>query len=213
MFQRLSKVIALGTVLACQSSSLWGAPCALIQVPTADVTEHHQGYIDVAATLSAEDGDFLSKCTFESCLGVSSDIELGFDGPPRTFGDGAFFFKKRLGRCWGGSAVVGVNEIGSQDSSLNPYVMFSTGTSPLRAHMGLDYADKKWRAILGAERALTDRLTLMADWVTGSEGAWSCGFNLTFGPGETWGLMTGIIRENTGDDTSIYVNLGRGFNF
>jgi hypothetical protein len=213
MIRRQLHVIAFGAVLACQSSCLWGAPTALIQIPTADVAEHRQGYVDIAATLSSEGGDLLSNCVLESCLGLGRHLELGFDGPPRTPHNGAFFFKQRLGSLLGGSAAAGVNGINIEGGPPSPYVVCSTDTSPFRTHMGLECADKKWRGLFGVEHALTGDLTLVADWITGPEGAWSAGFNFTFGRDGAWGLMAGVIQPNTGDDTAVYVNLGRGLDF
>jgi len=206
------KVIALiGLSLYC-ASPLLGAPSALIQIPIADVIESGHAYLDIA-TLPAEGEQLFDNSTVESCFGVGGDTELGFDGPSRTLRDGTFFFKKRLGRYRDVSAALGINGIDFRGSEWNPYLVCSTETSPLRTHVGGDYADKKWRAMVGIEYAATDRLTWMADWITGREGAWSCGFNLTFRHDQAWGLMIGLIGENGSRDKSLYVNLGREFAF
>ena len=131
----------------------------------------------------------------------------------RAFHDRAFFVKKRLGAHRNISAAIGINGIGFRRNKWNPYLLCSTDTSPLRAHLGTDYFDGKWQPILGFEYAATERLTLMADWMSGDERAYSYGFNLTFGENQEWGLMVGLIHENASGNKSVYINLGRGFAF
>ncbi|MGC8863724.1 MAG: hypothetical protein ACP5R5_13250 [Armatimonadota bacterium] len=209
----LGRIVALAGLLHCCVSPCLCAPCALIQIPTADVIEPGHVYLDIATALPAESGEYIGNSTFESCVGLRAGIELGYDGPPCTFHDGAFFVKKRLGAHRNISAALGINGIGFRGNKWNPYLVCSTDTSPLRAHLGTDYFDEKWRPMLGVEYAATDCLTLMADWMSGDERAYSYGFNLTFGRNQTWGLMVGLIHENGGGNESVYINLGREFAF
>lgn len=213
MAANLGKVFALAGLLHCCTSPCLGAPCALIQIPTADVIETGHVYLNNATALPTDDGKYIDNSTFETCVGLRGDIELGYDGPPRIFNDGAFFIKKRLGTYRSTAVSLGVNGIDFRGGELNPYLVCSTDTSPLRAHLGIDYFDKKWRPMLGVEYAATDRLTLMADWMSGAERAYSYGFNLTFGQNQAWGLMVGLIHENGSGNKSIYINLGREFAF
>jgi|GEM_PF-2982987 hypothetical protein len=191
----------------------WSSPCALIQIPTADVIDKNQCYLDTAITPNSGDGDFLSDCVFESCFGVKDGLECGFDFVTNSVGEGAFFFKQHIRKHSKWTAAFGVNGIGVQDISLNPYIVFSSNTKPFRTHLGMDYIEDECRIMLGAERVVSDRFTLLADWISGSDGAWSAGFNYTFGRDDAFGLMAGVIKSRSDGDSYLYINIGRSFQF
>jgi len=210
MIRGLFAAILLTVALCCQS---WSAPCALIQIPTADVIDKNQCYIDTAITPNSGDGGFLSDCVFESCFGVKDGFECGFDFATDSVGEGVFFLKQHIRKHSKWTAAFGINGIGLQDISLNPYIMFSSDTEPVRAHIGVDYIEDECRVMLGVERAVSDRFTLIADWISGADGAWSAGFNYTFGREDEWGLMAGVIKSRSDDDSYLYINIGRSFQF
>lgn len=209
----LRMIVVLTALLHCDVNFCSAAPCALIQMPTADVIEPGHVYLDNATALSTAGGKYIDNSTLETCVGLREGIELGYDGPPRAFHDGAFFVKKRLGVRGNIAAAFGISGIGFRGNKWNPYLVCSTDTSRLRAHLGIDYFDAKWHPMLGFEYGATERLTLMADWMSGEERTYSYGFNLTFGENQDWGLMVGLIHEIGSSNKSVYINIGREFAF
>jgi len=189
----------------------WSAPSALIQIPTAEVIGPGDACLDVAGAVPTRGNSHLSDWVLESDFGLTGGIELGFDTLLNTLDNGAFFMKKMAGDRGGFAAAVGVNGIGFNGEPWNPYVVASSKTSPLRVHLGCDYAEPHWRALVGADYAATPDITCMADWISGGEGAWSAGVNLAFGSERQWGLMTGVIHERETGDDLFYVNIGFTF--
>lgn len=207
----MNRVVLFLGLLQVYAVPVWGAPSALIQIPTADVVEPAHTCIAVAGALSTEGGSALSDWTFESDFGIPGGVELGFDTPLNTLRDGAFFVKKGLGVRGDFAVAVGVNRMDFRGSAWNPYAVLSSETAPFRMHLGSDYAESEWRAMLGFDYLTSERLTLMADWISGPDGGSSFGFNLAFGPDHMWGLMAGVMHEKSSDDNLIYVNLGCTF--
>jgi len=179
----------------------------LIQIPTAEVIGPGDACLDVAGAVPTEGDSHLSDWVLESDFGLTGGIELGFDTLLNTLDNGAFFVKKMTEECGGFASAVGVNGIGFNGEPWNPYVVASSKTSPLRVHLGFDYAEPDWRAMVGFDYAASRDLTWMADWISGDEGAWSAGFNLAFGARREWGLMGGLIHENSTEQELIYVNV------
>lgn len=207
----MNRVVLFLGLLQFYAVPVWGAPSALIQIPTADVLATGHTCIDVAGALSTESGSQLSDWAFESGFGIPGSVELGFDTPLNTLRDGAFFVKKGLGVRGDLAAAVGVNGLDFRGTARNPYAVLSSETAPFRMHLGSDYAESEWRAMLGFDYLTSERLTLMADCIGGDNGGSSFGFNLAFGPDHMWGLMAGVIHENSSDDNLLYVNLGCTF--
>lgn len=212
-FRQLNEATAVFGLLLGYVASLWAAPSALIQIPTADVVEPHHAYFDVAGALPTQGCVHLSDWVVETCFGIDQGIELGFDTPLNTLEDGTFFFKKRLGTYADAAAAVGVNEINLHGSTWNPYLVLSSETYPLRGHAGADYTEHEWRAMLGVEYAGGEQLTWMVDWITGPEGSCSYGFNRAFGPQGLGNLMMGFIHRTSNREDLFYVNLGAELTF
>lgn len=208
VFGKMNRVFIGGVFFWWSAAMAWGAPSALIQIPTADVTEANEGYLGVATSVAAGEWDLFADPVLESCFGITADIELGYDGPAQYPGDGSFFVKKRLGAIRTASLAVGVNGIDFHGGTWNPHLVHSADMPPFRVHLGADYADKNWRAMVGVEYGAGEHLRWMGDWITGPAGAWSYGLNLMFGAHDRYGLIAGIIHENSTGDVFVYLNLG-----
>ena len=79
--------------------------------------------------------------------------------------------------------------------------------------MGATYLDEDWSGMLGLTYVQSDRLTWVADVITGHGNASSYGANWTFGPGQEWFLLSGFIRATGDGGDSVYVQCGRGITF
>ena len=80
----------------------------------------------------------------------------------------------------------------------SPYFVATYDFGALRGHLGSTIMDGNNRWFIGADRALTDKLTLMADYTSGEENFSSFGFSYQFN--DHFGVMAGALFPNAGNE-------------
>lgn len=127
------------------------------------------------------------------------DLEDSREGGTRLLLNGKWVFSFGEERA----LAVGFSNIGHHRTA-TPYVVGLQEFGLFRGHLGVLQGDAP-RFFLGADRALTERVTLMADHTQGPENFSSVGANVQFS--EWAGLLTGLQFSNRGDEARFTVHL------
>ena len=209
---RLKLFIPMAAVVATAVLGL-AAPClacysGLVVIPTADMVEPGKYAIEpqLDGSLAGPSVDtriLNSQFGLSPCLEAGVDFDLSDDADPRILGN--FKYLAAPGSKRAPAIALGVCNMGSHIRN-NPYVVATHELGSLRGHLGVMRigGDNRWFA--GAERALSDRLTLMADYTSGEENFSSVGFNYQFK--DEFGVMAGALFPNSGDeDTGFSLHL------
>lgn len=93
------------------------------------------------------------------------------------------------------AVAVGICNVG-QNVRSSPYVVATLGFAAFRAHLGTVEIAGNRRWFVGADRAVSRKLTLVADYTSGPENFASAGFSYQFDP--RFGLMVGAEIPNAG---------------
>ncbi len=91
------------------------------------------------------------------------------------------------------AVALGVCNMGGSLRS-SPYVVATHDFEALRGHFGLLRIEGEDRWFIGADRAVTDRLTLMADYTNGGENFASVGIECQFD--DNFGILGGVLFPN-----------------
>jgi hypothetical protein len=203
---------ALGTLLGL--FLLLSPAAAQLVIPTAGVLEV---------------GEYCLEAEFESiwrhridenrllatAAGVAPSLEVGLAFDLSSGADPRLLLKAKYQLredSPGGPAVaVGVSGIGRGVKAM-PYLAASHDFKPLCGHAGIASIDGTGCWFIGADYPLNDRLTLMVDYINGSEnlGSLGCGYQIN----DHTGLLVGVLRPNDSQEsTGFYINLGISGNF
>lgn len=201
---RLKLFIPMAAVVATAVLGL-AAPCpacysGLIIIPTADMVEPGkyaiEPQLDGSLAESSIDTRILnSQFGLSPRLEAGVDFDLSDDADPRVLGNLKYLAAPGSKRA--AAIALGVCNMGSHIRS-NPYVVATHELGSLRGHFGVMRIEGNNRWFAGMDRAVTDRLTLMADYTSGEENLASVGFNYQFK--DEFGVMAGVLFPNSGDE-------------
>lgn len=105
----------------------------------------------------------------------------------------------------GPALAIGLCNAGSNVRS-SPYLVASQDFGGPRAHLGVVRTDRVNRWFVGTDFAVNDRLTLMADFVSGPENSSSTGISYQFD--DRFGILAGVMLPNArGQDAGFTLHL------
>ena len=88
----------------------------------------------------------------------------------------------------------------------SPYVVATQDFESFRGHLGVMRTEDNNRWFVGADKAMNDRFTLMADYTSGDENCSSIGFS--YQKTDRFGILAGMIFPNDSkEDTGFSVHL------
>jgi len=202
---RLKLFIPMAAVVVTALLAFAAAPCpacysGLVVIPTADMVEPGKYAIepqfDGSLAESSVDTRILnSQFGLSPCLEAGVDFDLSDDADPRVLGN--FKYLAAAGSKRAPAIALGLCNAGSNIRS-NPYVVATHELGSLRGQLGVTRIEGNSRWFAGLDRALTDRLTLMADYTSGEENLASVGFNYQFK--DEFGVMAGVLFPNSGNE-------------
>jgi len=184
-----------------------GIPCVacysgLAVIPTADMVPAGEYGLEPQFDGSCEGGSVGTRILntqfgITPRLDAGVDFDLSDDADPRVLGN--FKYLAVNGGTRSPAVALGVCNLGSNIRS-SPYVAATHGFGALRGHAGLMRIEGNNRWFIGADRNVTERLMLMADYVSGDENSSSVGFNYQFNDG--FGILGGVLFPNAdGEET------------
>ncbi len=105
------------------------------------------------------------------------------------------------------AVALGIYNLGG-DRKMIPYVTALQDLGAVRGHLGAQRNDGKIRWFVGVDRAVNDRLTLLADYISGDENAASLG--VSYAINDRWSVCPGLVFPNEDSATSFTVHLVYG---
>ena len=201
---RLKSLVLMAALVATAVRGL-AAPClacysGLIIIPTADMVGP-RGYdieleLDGPLAQASVDTRLLnSQFGISPRLEAGTDFDLSEDADPRILGNFKYLVASSLKSA--PAIAIGMSSIGRHTRS-SPYLVATHDFKSLRGHLGVTRIEGNNRWFAGMDRAVTDRLTLMADYTNGDENFSSVGFDYQFK--DEFGVMAGVLFPNSGDE-------------
>jgi len=99
------------------------------------------------------------------------------------------------------AVAVGICDVGRRLKA-TPYAVATQELRGLRGHLGIARIESSGRWFVGADGAVSERVTLMADYTAGQDNWWSLGANYQFD--HTLGVLAGAQFPNSGDDAPMF---------
>lgn len=198
--------LCLIVVLITTSPIGGGAPAhcccgALLLAPTTDVVPYG-GYSLEVQQDSTADSQFKDATRFVNTeFGLARNIEVGvdFDISDEAEGRAIANSKYRFGldKKTGAAVAVGAQSINGNFKSI-PFVTASLPLPHLRLHAGALRSEGNTRLFGGVDVPVSDKLTLLGDYISGNEFFASAGLIYTFT--ENFSLLTYAQFPNDGSD-------------
>ncbi|MGB9588371.1 MAG: hypothetical protein ACPL7O_09340 [Armatimonadota bacterium] len=189
------------------------APCmaaysGLVLIPTADVLGQGEYCIEPQVDDTLE-GDESATRMLNLQLGLTPRFEMGIDLDVSDEADTRSYLNAKYLAVAGGenkpAIAVGICNMGNNSCS-SPYIVGTHEFTSARAHLGVMRIDHKNRLFIGADRPISDKLTLMADYTAGDENYSSVGFD--YAVTEKFSIFGGILIPNDSDsDTGFSLHL------
>ena len=197
-----SATLAVAVLVLATSIPCLACYSGLAATPTADMVPAGQYCLEPQFDGTC-DGGSVGTRILNTQFGITPrfeagvDLDLSDDADPRVLGN--FKYLAVNGGTRSPAVALGVCNMGSNMRS-SPYVVSLHDFGALRGHVGLMRIEGNNRWFIGADRSLTDRLMLMADYTSGDENCSSVGFNYQFN--ERFGILGGVLFPNTdGEET------------
>lgn len=130
------------------------------------------------------------------------DFDLSKDADPRLLFNGKYVFAKRADGAQ--AMAVGVCAVGAQVKA-SPYLVGTRDFGFARGHAGVIGVEGQTCWFVGADHAMTEQLTLMADYTSGDENYSSLG--ASYQVSDHFGILAGAQFPNAGGDTLFTVHL------
>lgn len=208
------RLLSLTTVaLMVSAVTAWSAPTGLLVIPTADVLGPGEASLDyfTQGRNLARDEDCDRFLGVE--VGLPHGLEVGVDACLNHGGDEGPWWNLK----WQLPAAdpdrfalaLGLQNLGHA-ATAQPYLALAHAVGSGRGHLGVMRADAATRLYLGAEAPMSEKLTLVGDYLSGPGGSTSVGLVWSMAP--AWSLMAGRIW-NRGEESERhwYVDLGYVF--
>jgi hypothetical protein len=177
-------------------------------IPTAEVLDHGEYGIE-----QQFDGTFplggSGTQTLDTEFGILPRWEAGIDFDLTDECESGLLLNAKCLICPCGkhrpALAIGLCNAGAGVAS-SPYLVATKDFGGPRAHLGVVRTDGRNRWFVGADFAVNDRLTLMADYVSGSENSSSAGISYQFD--DRFGILAGMMLPNgRGQDTGFTLHL------
>jgi hypothetical protein len=171
----------------------------LVNIPTAEVIEAGQYGVEMQF-----DGSFASTAADARILntefGLGPGFEAGLDFDLSHWAATTTLMNAKYLLCMGGgkrpAVAAGVCNVGRHVSP-TPYLVASRDLGWARGHLGAARIDDRDRWFIGVERPVNDKVTLMADYTSGSDNFATVGASQQFT--DRFGVMAGVILPNRHD--------------
>lgn len=207
----MRSVSAAAIFLSCLAA-LFGASAlacysGLVVIPTADVVGGGEccmelQYDGVLAPNSADTRVLNMQFGVAPRLEAGFDLDLCEDPDARVLGNAKYLLLPADGRKH--AIAVGICNVSTGMRS-NPYGLITHHSQPLRGHLGIMRIDGDNCWFVGADHAMNDRLTLMADYTSGDDNCPSVG--LSYQKTDRFGIMAGVLfPNNSKEDTGFSVH-------
>jgi hypothetical protein len=177
-------------------------PCytGLVDIPTAEVIESGQCGLELQfdgafARRRADTRIFNTEFGLNQRLEAGVDFDLSHDVQARTLLNAKYMLSTRGNHS--PALAVGICNVGRNVKS-TPYVVATQQFKVLRSHLGGVRIEGNHRWFIGADRAITDRLTLIADCTSGSENSSTAGASYQFN--DRFGILAGVTFPNARDE-------------
>jgi hypothetical protein len=179
----------------------------LLLIPTADLTPPGTCVLDLQADGPVPDRHVDLKL-INTEFGLTDRLEAGidFDVSKNADTDAILNAKYVLATYHGGAGAVavGVCNMGNRLKA-NPYLVASQDLKALRGHAGIIRIEKHDRWFVGADTAVTEKVTLMGDYINGKGNYSSAGVNYAIS--DRLAVLGGLEFPNDGGATRFTVQL------
>jgi len=203
-------IAALAAVLTASIAAAPASACytGLTIIPTAETVGAGQYAIEPQL-----DGGFPARGAdtriINTQFGFGERVEAGVDydlseeAPTRVLLNAKYLLAPDTERAPG--LAVGICNIG-RDVKSAPYAVATHGMTVVRGHLGVSRIEGANCWFVGMDRALTDRVVVMADYLSGAENFSAVGASYQFS--ERFGVLAGALFPNTrGEETRFTVHL------
>jgi len=206
-YHSLLLLIALVFAAALPSMACYSG---LLVIPTADTVGANQYDIELQADGTT---DKLKADTYilNTQFGLGKRLELGVDVDLHEKTDDRFLFNGKyiLAKSTDGKHAIAAgvcNFSPTADIDSPPYLVATLDFGALRGTLGATYLNTQTQAIVGIDKTVNPRLTLMADYTTGKDNYTSVAFYYHFV--DRVGVMAGVELPNSSEnDKRISVHL------
>jgi hypothetical protein len=205
--------VALKTAIVCillavAALPAWACYSGLVNIPTADVVEPGQYGIELQFDDSFARGSEDTRIV-NTELGLTPRFEAGVDFDVSREAESRVMLNAKYILWPAGEGrpalALGICNVGRRATN-TPYLVATREFRSVRGHLGAARIDHRDCWIIGADRAVTDKLTLMADYTSGSDNSATIGGSYQFT--DSFGIMAGVILPNCHDeDTEFTVHL------
>ncbi len=177
----------------------------LCLIPTADTIE--KGYFSFEFQV---DGSVrrLTADTYilNTQLGLTDRLEAGVDFDLSDEAEHRAYFNLKWtvlkGRSGKWAIAAGLQNIDSRFRKQGPYLVATREVGPVRGHLGVMRLEGVNRMIAGVDTAVTERLTLMADYTAGRENFSSAGLDWRIN--DRLEMLAGVLFPNGGGEGTRY---------
>lgn len=204
---KLSTIFIAATLLT--ASALPGFACysGLALIPTADTVGAKQYGIELQT-----DGSLTHPVADTFILntqyGITDNVEAGIDydfskgSDSRLLFNGKYVFLKNEDKKL--ALAAGICNLGKHTES-NPYLAGTKDFDYLRGHAGVIKTGGKLCGFIGADKDLSDKINLMADYTAGDDNNSSIGCNCQLN--DSTALLGGLQFPNNGGDVTFTLHL------
>ncbi len=209
-FPLLTLAVAL-TLLTLPAAPGRAAFTGLTQIPTAEslLPGEYEFEIELDRALPGlvnEETLLDSQIGFRSASEAGLDLAFGGDSGLRILPNYKYVISP-IGKTSPGLAA-GFGPVDT-DLSSSPYLTAGRNLGPFRGHAGVFHVGDTVQWFAGVDRALSDDVVLMGDYVSGDENASSVGVSVELAAG--YGILVGVLLPNAaGEDTVFTLQIGYG---
>jgi len=192
-------LLAAGAAVTLATGMAHATYSGLLIIPTADLVapgEYSAG-LELDGTFAGHGDEWWA---LNAEFGVSPRLEAGLDlaltadADTRVFMDAKYLLMPDKERS--PAVAAGICNVGSHLKAV-PYLVASHDFGPMRAHAGVASIEGAGRWFVGADRPLSERLSVLGDYTNGSDNAASIAgyYQVT----ERFGITAGVVLPNDGD--------------
>lgn len=186
---------------------VWACYSGLALIPTADVVCDGEYSVDLQVD-GVLDGPAVDTYILNTEVGFGDRFEAGLDydfsadADPRLLVNAKYVLATNSEGTR--ALATGVYSLATK-GKMTPYVVGTGDLGVARLHLGALRSEEKTRWFVGADRDLSAKINLCADYISGDENDASVALNYQFTP--SVGLFGGIIVPNSDGDTLFTLHL------
>jgi hypothetical protein len=179
-------------------------------IPTADMVKNGMYSIELQYDDTFARGNEKTRI-LNAELGLTARLEAGLDYDTSKGAETrALLNAKYLVLSEGDrnpAIAVGICDVGKYLKS-SPYAVATKDLGVVRGHLGVAGIDGKSQWFAGVDKAVTSRLTLMADYTSGDDNNSSVGFS--YQSNDRFGITSGVAFPNDGGDMQFTIHFVLG---